>query len=283
MVDEFRSIEIDDLARLAGKMPPPAFGDKPQLCWIAIDCLRLDTAYQRTIMERGRANVIKIAREFCWRKFGTLDVAEADKGTYRVVNGQHRAAAAKIRGIKDVPCSIMRATRAQQAEAFAAINGQVTAINAQQLHFARIVAGDPKALELRDVCARAGVTICPYPVPANKMKPGETLAVGALARALRLFGAEVLVMALSCVTRTQQGNVGYLRKSIINALCAALESEPEWQESRALLRVMERFSFSGAWQTAAQASIIERCSVESKLVDLISNHIETAMSKRGAA
>lgn len=281
MADEFRSIDASAIVR-AGTIPQGPTGDKPLLRWIAVDCLRIDPAYQRQIMERGRANVIKIAREFSWLKFATLIVAETDKGVFLVIDGQHRATAAALRRIRDVPCQIVRATRAQQAGAFAAINGQVTAVNAQQLHAARIAEGDPRALELQELCAQAKVTISPYPVPANKMKPGETVAVVALARALRLYGRAVLVLALSCLTKTRDGNVGLVRKSIINALCAVLSSEPEWQDEKPLLRAMQSFDFAGAWEAAGKASFVERCSMESKLVDLIAEHIETALARRRA-
>jgi hypothetical protein len=246
MADDYRYVEVSEIRKIAGNMPPAHFGDKPQLRWIAVECLRIDPAYQRTIMQRGSANVIKIARDFSWIKFGVITVAETDTGIFLIIDGQHRTAAAMLRRIKDVPCKVVRATRAQQAGAFAAINSQVTAVSAQQIFVARLAEGDTQAIELQKVCAEAGVTICPYPVPANKMKVGETLAVGALA---------------------------------VRALCSTLAIEPEWQDGPRLIKIMQSFDFANAWTAAAQASIVERCSVESKLVDLIADHIERGMTQ----
>src|SRR5262249_46646719 len=119
----------------------PIAGDKPQLRWIAIACLRIDRTYQREIVRRGAANIVRIAREFDWTRFGTVIVAEHEQGLYTVIDGQHRTTAAALRGIRDVPCQVVRATTAEAAAAFAAINGNITLMTAQQLHTARLAAG----------------------------------------------------------------------------------------------------------------------------------------------
>jgi hypothetical protein len=283
VADEFRRIDPLALKVKPGLVQQGPTGDKPVLRWIGIDCLRIDPAYQRNIMYRGRENIIRIAREFDWAMFTPVVVSElTDRGLFLIIDGQHRTTSAALRRIRDVPCSIVNIGSQAQAAAFAAINGRVTAISSQQLHTARVAAGDAKALELAEVCAQASVTICTYPVPANKMKRGETLAVAALARALRLYGRDVLVLALACLVQTGDGNIGLIRKALINALCAVLSLEPEWQDEKLLLPVMRSMDFAANWEAAGKASFDERCSLESKLVDLIAEHIETSLARRRA-
>jgi hypothetical protein len=79
-----------------------------------------------------------IAENFDWSKFAPVIVAPVEAGRFAIVDGQHRTTAAVLRGQKTVPCQIVQADRAKQAEAFAAVNGNVTKTNAQQLFHARL-------------------------------------------------------------------------------------------------------------------------------------------------
>lgn len=123
-------------------LPPLSPGEKPQLRWIAVDLLRVDTLYQRSVNERGARNIRRIAREFNWSMFGTVIVSETDAGIYLIIDGQHRTLAASLRGVKDVPCQIVKIDTANQARAFAAINGGVTAITPMQLYHAKAGKGE---------------------------------------------------------------------------------------------------------------------------------------------
>jgi hypothetical protein len=279
-VSDLRKIDAYKFALAAPGRDP---GRKPELKWLPIDSLRIDSTYQRIIADRGAKNVRTIAAEFDWAKFAPVIVAKVQGGVYAIIDGQHRATAAAARGIKEVPCQIVEADHAKQASAFAAINAQVTAVSSMQLHAARIAAGDSAAKELSAACAAADVIICRYPVPADKMKPGETLAVGSLASLLKAFGRNVLVTALCCITKTRTGNVGMIRAPVVTALCRVLDAEPDWAKSPQLIRpVMERFDFYAAWAQAGKLAYAERCSITVKLVEMIGDHIETNMSKLAA-
>lgn len=268
--------------RLAGKeLSDIDAAEKPKLFWIAIASLRVDPRYQRRIAGRAsEKSVITIATQFSWSKFAPVVVAEREEheGIYAIIDGQHRTTAAALRGIKDVPCLIMRADLAEQANAFAAINGAVTAISAMQLHAARVAAGDADAVALRDACAEGGVSICRYPVKASEMKAGETLAAARLARQLARYGRQTFVTALSCITRTADGNVGMVRAPLVEALCATLDGEPAWRdEGDRLIEAMQGFDFYTAWSEAAVRASAERVGVHVPLVEMISSHLETTL------
>lgn len=276
-----------DISAYAGRYNGPAnpkvgWGRKPVLDWIPIVQLRIDPTYQRHVLRTGEKNVINIARHFEWAKFTPVIVAKVD-GAYAIIDGQHRTLAAALRGLREVPCQIVDADRRKQAEAFAAVNGSVTAMTKLQLHVARVAAGETKALELDAVCAAADVTICRYPVPGNKMKPGETLAVGSLQALLTKYGRETLIAALLCITKTRRGNPGMIRAAIVEALCVVLEAEPAWAaDLTRLIFAMQTFDFAAGFNAARAAAVNEGCTITSALVDALGAHLEARMTEVAA-
>jgi len=261
--------------RYAGAASEP--GERPELQWLKISRLRIDPRYQRDIGRRGADNILAIAPAFRWAKFGPLIVAPIGEGLFAIVDGQHRATAAALRGFESVPCVIIAADDAEQADAFVAINANVTAMSPLQLHAARLAAGNKTAVALTEVCLEAGVTICRYPVPANKMKPGETLAVAMLQGALERFGRDVLIAALACITMTRKGNVGMIRAAIVEGLCLALKDARQTRADRKLLLFqMQSFDFSAQFNAARARSIDTGAKVAAILGGLVAAHLSQA-------
>jgi hypothetical protein len=227
-------------------------GPVPMLQWIKTDLLVVDTEYQREIGRRGAANVNQIAEHFDWSKFAPVIVAPVEGGRFAIVDGQHRTTAAMLRAIEEVPCQVVQADRAKQAAAYAAVNGNITKTTAQQLYHARLAASDPEAIEIAKICSSADVEILRRNVSQSEMKAGQTQAIGALARCAKLYGRDTLITALQCVTQTSDGNAGFLKATIIEALCQVLHDVPAWRDAGdALLRAMDKFSFPDAWSQVA--------------------------------
>lgn len=276
-----RKIDIAPFIERTGPVKHPSAATKPQLRWIGIDLLRVDAGYQRAILNRGARNVIKIAQEFDWLKFTPVIVAESDQGIYFIIDGQHRTTAAALCGVKDVPCAIVKATRAQQAGAFAAINGNITVLSRLQIHAASVQSGDTTAVHVAQACEAAGVTILATPKPAQKIAKGETNAVYALYRCFELYGRDTLETGLQCLTKTGDGNTGYIRAAIIEALCVVLEGEPAWRDAGpALLTAMDSFSFATAYDEASSAARrADGGTMVANLIERISAHLESAMEE----
>lgn len=259
--------------RYAG--PKSQVGERPELQWLKIAKLRIDPRYQREIGRRGADNIVAIAPQFKWAKFTPVVVAPIEGGLFAIIDGQHRTTAASLRGFESVPCVIIQVDQADQADAFVAINANVTAMSPLQLHAARLAAGDKAADELTKACREADVTICRYPVPASKMQPGDTLAVGMLQAMLEKYGRDVLVAALCCITKTRRGNPGMIRKAIVQALCAVLEAEPGWLSDRArLIFAMQTFDFAAQFTAASAKAIETGDKVSSTLVEAIAAHLD---------
>ena len=77
----------------------PARGQLPALQWCLIEQLQIDEGYQRGIEEGGSQSLIRrIAQGWDWRLCQVLVVARREEGGLFVVDGQHRLAAARMRG-----------------------------------------------------------------------------------------------------------------------------------------------------------------------------------------
>jgi hypothetical protein len=223
-------------------------GAVPHLDWIDIAKLAIDDSYQRPIGRKGAATIRKIIANFRWSKFSPVIVAPIAGGLFAIIDGQHRATAAGACGFSSVPCQIVVADAAEQAAAFAAVNGAVTAMTSLQLYHARVAAGDERALQLQGICEAAGVVICRYPVAEKFMKPGETLAPKVLERNLVRYGNQTLIAALKCITATSNNASGMVRASIVSGLCDALHRMPAWRDDEAaLLAAIEEFDLEGAF------------------------------------
>ena len=223
-------------------------GPAPFLEWIEVEKLVVDSTYQREIGRRGMLNVHQIAEHFDWSKFAPVIVAPVEGGQFAIVDGQHRTTAAILRAQKKVPCQVVQADRAKQAAAYAAVSGNVTKTTAQQLYHAKVAARDTQALTLAEVCAAGGVEIVRRNFVQSQIKVGQTQAVGALSRCLSEYGRDTLITALQCITQTADGNAGFVRATIVEALCSVLHEAPIWRDAgEALLRTMDKFKFADAW------------------------------------
>ncbi|XUM25079.1 DUF6551 family protein (plasmid) [Bradyrhizobium oligotrophicum S58] len=221
----FRAVETADYAKIE---IPAAFGREPRLEWLAISDLVIDEDYQRGITEQGRKNVRRIASGFAWALFAPIVVAPTDDGRFAIVDGQHRATAAKLAGQARVPCAIIEVDRALQAKAFSAINGHVTRMQGVHLFHAAVAAGDPDAVRTADVCKAAGVSIVRNPTQASLMKRGETNVATALTRAILRHGDEAAIAALKAIVGSRSGNAGLLSATVILGAIAALAEAPHW-------------------------------------------------------
>jgi len=117
----FHAVSADRFQRPVSIFNP---GPTPIVQWLKICQLVVGPAYQRAIGNRGTSNIHLIAENFDWSKFAPVIVALVEGGRFAIVDGQHRTTVAMLRGIEEMPCQIVQANRAQQAAAFAAVNGQ---------------------------------------------------------------------------------------------------------------------------------------------------------------
>jgi hypothetical protein len=168
----YRPIEIAD--RVA---KPRNVGPQPDLEWLPLSKLVIDNDFQRPLARANWTTIQKIADAFNWSHFTPVVVAPVGDGRFSVIDGQHRSHAARLIGATDVPCMIVQLTVSQQADAFATINGQVTAVTPYHIYRAALVARAPWAIACQQVVADANARLMTFNKSSREKKPGEVYCV----------------------------------------------------------------------------------------------------------
>lgn len=270
-----REIDPTPFVGFIGVSQSKSLGVKPGLAWIPVSSLRVDPEYQREVLRNGARNIAKIAMKFDWSLFGVVVVANIGDGLFAIVDGQHRTIAASARGICEVPCVIIQADPAKQAEAFAAINGAVTAIHPLSIFAAEVAANDPVAIDITKACAEAGVTILRYPVPSSAMKPAQTLAIATIRKAYNTYGRAILVLAMKALVKSSQGQAGMISAPSVKAMCHILEAEksfgkPEYR----LMALMENYSLPNVLKQIDDDPVLRKRAKHLALTEKIFEYIE---------
>lgn len=172
-------------------------GMRPSLEFRPIGDLSIDPTYQRSI-ETGpsQALVKRIAREWDWGLCQPLNVARRTDGSLWVIDGQHRLAAATLRGdIYDLPCVIV-ASRTQQdeASAFVALNQQRRPLSKLELFKAALASGNVEARDISDALEAAGLSIA-NTTNTDSWKVGQVVNIAGLERCYRAHGGSILRMS----------------------------------------------------------------------------------------
>lgn len=219
--------KLDAMPEGQAKDEYPDPGREPDLRWLPTDVLIVDHTYQRSIATpRSQRLIAKIAAQFHWSRFGALLVTRRDDVSaqaYAVLDGQHRLEGARRRGIDKVPCVIIEApSRADEARAFVGANTDRVAMHPFALHYALVSACDPLAVEIQRVCREGGCEIVRFPIPANKQKPGQTLAIGAITHSIKTHGSDQTIAALKCLQSVYHDQAGRLRAAPIRAVTSLL-------------------------------------------------------------
>src|SRR5690606_9481188 len=129
-------------------------GEVPVLDWLDKTLIAVDPAYQRQLDE-GRVH--KILNGFTWSSFGAIVVAPTAGGRYHCTDGQHRLEAARRHPMVTVVPAIIVPLSGVQQEAgnFVALNVDRKNISALDRYWAELLAGDPEAQTVDQVCQRA--------------------------------------------------------------------------------------------------------------------------------
>jgi hypothetical protein len=178
-------------------------GPSPMLQWIEIENLVVDDAYQRPLERSNWTTIRKIAREFRWSKFSPVFVAPVDGGKFAIIDGQHRTHAAAACGFSQVPCQVVQMVQAEQAAAFAAVNGNVTKVTTFQVLKAALAAGESWATELDSAAESGGCKLMVYNKSADQKKAGEIFCIKAFRQVLARRGQDLIVSALRVLMNTE--------------------------------------------------------------------------------
>jgi hypothetical protein len=164
---------------LSGIAAPAELGDIPELLWIDPGRLLVDETYQREINDGGKRLIAKIAKNFRWSHMKPPVVVRERDG-FHVLDGQHTALAAASIGIAQIPVFLVGApTVAERARAFVSHNTLRIGVTTFGRHKAAVAAGEEAALDVENVCARAGVRLRWFGT-TNVYAEGDCSAVGSI-------------------------------------------------------------------------------------------------------
>lgn len=157
--------------------------------WVDPSDLFVDETYQRNLSRRSMELIRQIVGNWDWRRFKPPIVAETSAGL-EIIDGQHTAiAAATHTQISEIPVLLVKAEeRPTRAGAFIGHNRDRISITSTQMYFAALAANDEDAETVQQVCARANITVLKHPPAGAEFRPGETMAVAAIARLIARRG-----------------------------------------------------------------------------------------------
>lgn len=221
----YRPIAIDDL-----KVTPRNAGPRPELQWLPLDQLVIDNDFQRPLGRTNWISIHKIAEAFNWSKFTPVVVAPVGDGRFSIIDGQHRCHAAKLSGIPAVPCMIAQLTVPEQAAAFAAINGQVTAITSFNIYRAALVARAPWAIACDQVVADAGARLMKSKASHAAKKAGDIYTITLIRKHVDAGRGAMVTTALKAVwSAPSSGEARTWSYPILSAWFSVLQNNPRAQ------------------------------------------------------
>jgi hypothetical protein len=232
-------------------------GPTPELAWLPVAKCHVDHRYQRTLdSDRSKALIKRIAERFRWSAFQAVLAVKDGKDGWLIIDGQHRCAAAALRCIAHVPAVVVTAASVEeQAAAFVQANLDRVAINPYALFHARLAAGDEAAAELGRLCKKAGIVIPRYPVPADKIEPAHTLALGTLARIAKKHPPATTMLVLNAIADAYRTIPGALRASFFAGAERVIASQEPTQKAGASAKIADYLKRS---PPAALAALIAK-------------------------
>ena len=197
------------------KVIPANPGQKPDFAWIKIRDILVDDDYQRPLLKSNWGMIRKIAANFSWARFSALVVAPTPDGKFALIDGQHRAHAALLCGIADVPCMIVDLDKGQQASAFSWLNGSTTKISLFHVYKAAIAAGEDWAIRCRNAVAAGDCLLMTSNSSTKHKKVGEIFAIALVRDLVEKGQAEAVATALLALRMIDGGTRVALYSDII--------------------------------------------------------------------
>lgn len=212
----------------------PIVGELPVLQYCAVEQLSVDDRYQRSLESGHSIRLIRrIAANWDWGLCQPLYVARRSDGKLYVVDGQHRWAAAKLRGdVWQLPCVVRSfESTEQEAAAFVALNQERTPLSALQIFRAAVASGDPEACGIAAAIEDAGLTLA---TTSNNQLCAKSAVgnIGGLRTCWRMHGKATLVACLGVLRDAYPDQVlryaGSIFPGIVALIAPAVKAnEPE--------------------------------------------------------
>ena len=210
------------------KVNPP-LGMMPALQYLLPVQLNIDTSYQRSLdTDTSRTLVRSIAQHWNWDLCQPLVVSRRDDGMLYVIDGQHRLAAARLRGdIQQLPAVVVQyASAADEAGSFVNLNQQRRPLTKIDIFKAAVASGDTESTQILAVIHAAGLTIAPHSNPTT-WKPGMVSNIGGLEACWRQRGGKVTRLACKALSESFFGQVMRYAGTVFPGIAAVVSLETQ--------------------------------------------------------
>lgn len=201
----------------------------PSLDWLPIASLVVDVRYQRPLTRAGWQTIRRIAEDFRWSRFSPVLVAPIPGGLWAIIDGQHRTHAAAICGQAKVPCMSVHMDMAEQAQAFAGVNGTVTRITVHHVFKAALAAGESWAALAHSAVAAAGCTLMTYNKSTAEKGCGEVFCIALIRQLVTAGHGATVTKVLKALREIDGGKRPPLYSDyILRPLLTAVASDPKF-------------------------------------------------------
>ena len=208
------------------KFKPP-LGTLPVLQYVLPAQLQIDAAYQRSLEgEQSQTLVRGIAQYWNWDLCQPLVVARRPDGKLYVIDGQHRLAAARMRGdIAQLPAVVVQyETVEDEAASFVLLNQQRKPLSKLDLFKAAVASGDTSASAIVAAMDKAGLRLAPH-TNFTAWKPGMVSNIAGIEACWRGRGALVTELALKAMAQGFKGQVLRYAGTIFPGIAALIDFE----------------------------------------------------------
>lgn len=218
--------------------------------------INVDAAYQRRL---NRAHAQKLAGTFNPDLLGLIQVSQREDGTFWVIDGQHRCAAARLfLGVdweeQNVDCLVHSGMELEdEARFFGETNGGIKRLRPFDWFRARLTSNEPVACDIDRIAVTHGFKLSDAPDSLSCVVVLENVYRGARAANVK-EGPANLAKTLSMIAKAWGTKAPHPNGHIVQGLAMFLERYGAEIDSARLAKILSEFSggFSGLLGKARQ-------------------------------
>nr|WP_295834762.1 DUF6551 family protein [uncultured Azospirillum sp.] len=249
--------------------PSGDLGPMPVFAWLPKAALRIDPRYQRNLSDKSKTQIKRMVERWRWEKCQPLTVTEIGGDLFAVVDGQHRAAAALLHPqVDELPCWIIRTEEVkEQAKVFVAVNADRTPMTTLQMFRGKLIAGDPDAVQVLNVCTRSGIEIAYHISNTSKrLPPRHTQSVATIRKLIAKYGERPVVRALSALASAYREVPDQLRGPVIEAVVTLVVQYRDRLDEERLIKALSGTDCTVLCEQASKMRKLVGLSVQDALI-----------------
>jgi hypothetical protein len=260
-------------------------GQKPELKWLSMEKLYVDSRYQRNTKSRAsEKNLDYLKENFSWAHCGALIVCfvPAEK-KYAVIDGQHRLQAAIARkDIDSMPCLVVSGLDFEkQAKSFVAINTKRVQLNSLAAFHAAVAAGDKTAASIKEILDECKIEIPRSVVMKGLTAPRQLQSPGTIGSLIGRYSRKHVCWALTIIPEAYGDKKGMMRAGLIKALTEFAKATPDVDRERMVKVLSGLDPFQLEYDARSYVSISGGSSVDA-MVEAITRLYKNAGRKNAA-